>query len=468
MSTGHLTETIAAVSTPPGAGGIAVLRISGGGAAAVLERCFAAAAKTARHANPPRPRHATYGEWRDPATGGAVDDVLVVYFPGPRSYTGEDVVEVSCHGSAYIQAAILETCLTCGARLAEPGEFTRRAYLNGRLDLTQAEGVGDLIAAETSAAHRLARTQLNGGISRAMAELRGELIDFAALIELENDFGEEDVEFADRAMLETRVGALRREIGRLRASFELGRALKDGVATVIAGRPNAGKSTLLNALLEDDRAIVSEVAGTTRDTIEATAVIEGVAFRLVDTAGIREASDEIEALGVARTLAEVERAAVLVYVWDVVATPPEEVAADLSELRREGLVVLGVANKMDLNPYAKHEHYASSGLAAGRFIPMSAAHEMNVGLLRDRLFAAGVGEVPARGDAVLTRARHVHALRSADEALERVEAGLGAGLGGDLVVLDLRQALHFVGEVTGEIGVDDVLDAIFSGFCIGK
>ena len=468
MSTGPLTDTVAAVSTPPGVGGIAVVRISGPEAGAIAGRCFRAAAKTPANSTLLRPRHATYGDWCDPESGEVIDDVLAVYFPGPHSYTGEPVLEVSCHGSAYIQTAVLDSAVAAGARLAAPGEFTRRAFLNGRLDLTQAEGVGDLIAAETAAAHRLARTQLSGGISRAMAALRGELIDFAALIELENDFGEEDVEFADRSALGQRVGALRAEIQRLLESFTLGRALKDGVATVIAGRPNAGKSTLLNALLDDDRAIVSDVPGTTRDTIEAASVIEGVAFRLVDTAGIREAADEIEALGVARTLAEVERAAVLVYVWDVVATPPAGVASDLARLRREGLAVVGVANKMDMNPYAKHEDYAATGLPAERFVPMSAAHGMNLGLLRERLFAAGVGEAPARGDAVLTRARHVHALRAADEALARVGDGLDQGLGGDLVVLDLRHALHFVGEVTGEIGVDDVLDAIFSGFCIGK
>ena len=466
-------DTIAAVSTPAGAGGIAVVRVSGEGAVGVIDGCFRSGARSpAAHSDEPprRPvaRRATYGTWFAAGGGDAIDDVLVTYFPGPRSYTGEDVVEVSCHGSIYIQAAVLDSCLASGARLAQPGEFTRRAYLNGRLDLTQAEGVGDLIAAETAAAHRLARTQLGGGISRAMLALRGELIEFAALLELENDFGEEDVEFADRRGLSARVTALLAETERLLRSFEVGQAVLQGVATVIAGRPNAGKSTLLNALLGDDRAIVSPVAGTTRDTIEAQLSIEGVAFRLVDTAGIREAADEIEALGVARTMAAVERAAVLLYVWDVASTAPEEVVADLERLRRPGLEVVAVANKMDLNPYARLEHYPGADLGPERFVPVSAMNDMNLGLLRERLFAAGVGELPAPGDAVLTRARHVAALREASAALGRVGEGLSAGLGGDLLVLDLRHALHHVGEVTGEIGVDDVLDAIFAGFCIGK
>ena len=466
MSSTPSPETIAAVSTPAGSGGVALVRISGPAAAAVGRACFRVGAGS--RAPWRAPRRATYGEWRQPGGGEVIDDVLATFFPAPRSYTGDDVLEVGCHGSTYVQGALLASCLAAGARLAEPGEFTRRAFVNGKLDLTQAEGVGDLIAAETAAAHRLARTQLGGGISRAMGELRGELIDFAALLELENDFGEEDVAFADRGALLTKVAALRAEIARLLASFEVGRAVREGVAAVIAGRPNAGKSTLLNALLGDDRAIVSAVAGTTRDTIEASLAIDGVAFRLVDTAGLREATDEIEALGVARALAEVARAAVLVYVWDVVRTDPEEVAADLSRLRRPGLEVVGVANKMDLNPYARLEHYAAAELPEDRFVPVSAAHDMNLGLLRERLFAAGVGELPGAGDAVLTRARHVEALGRAGEALQRVEDGLVSGLGGDLLVLDLRHALHYVGEVTGEIGIDDVLDAIFSGFCIGK
>ena len=462
MSHPYAADTIVAVSTPPGAGGIAVLRLSGAEALRVAGRCFRAFAKT----GDVRDRHAYYGTWSDPG-GEPLDDVVVTAFRAPRSYTGEDVVEVSCHGSVYVQRALLESCTRAGARLARPGEYTERAFLNGRVDLTQAEGVADLIASETAAAHRVALTQVRGGIAEEMAGLRAELIEFAALIELENDFGEEDVAFADRAELAARVRDLRAVIARLIASFAYGRAVREGVAAVIAGRPNAGKSTLLNALLGEDRVIVSAAAGTTRDTVDADLAIEGVRFTLTDTAGLREAADEIEALGVARSRAAVARAAVLVYVWDAAATPPEAVATDLAALRRPGLEVIGVANKMDLNPRARLEQYAGAGLTDERFVPVSARNDMNLARLREALLSAGAGERP-RGSAVLTRARHVEALREADAALGRVAGGLTSGLSGDLLALDLRQALHYVGEVTGAVSVDDLLDSIFGSFCIGK
>ena len=417
---------------------------------------------------PPIPRRATWRRWHDPRTGEPLDEVVLTYFAAPASYTGEDVVEVGCHGSTYIQRAVLQSCLDAGARLAAAGEFTQRAFLNGKLDLAQAEGVGDLIASETAAAHRLALHQMKGALSTALAGLRGELIEFAALLELENDFGEEDVAFADRSRLTDRVEAISAEVERLRATFAAGQAIREGVTAVIAGRPNAGKSTLLNALLQDDRAIVSEVAGTTRDTIEAELVIEGVRFTLVDTAGIREAGDAIEAAGVERSLRAVGRAGVLVYVWDAAATSPQEVGADLHALRRPGVPLVAVANKMDLNPYDEAERYTGFGVSPREFTPLSARADMNLGLLRERLFERGVGEVPAAGSAVLTQARHAEALSQAAEALERVRAGIATDLSTDLLALDLRQALHHVGAITGEISTDDLLGSIFSSFCIGK
>ena len=468
-----------AIATAPGVGGIAVLRMSGPDAHDIARADFrpkgqadfeglleeGAFAKTVGRA--------TYGYWYAhayPDGPGRVplDDVVLTVYRGPNSYTGEDAVEISCHGSRYLQARLLDECIAAGARLAGPGEFTERAFVNGRLDLTQAEAVGDLIAAETSAAHRLAATQLKGGLREEMGALRQNLIDFAALIELENDFGEEDVSFAERPALLLTVEETRTRINKLVASFARGQAIREGVTVVLAGRPNAGKSTLLNALLDEDRAIVSATAGTTRDTIDADVVIEGVRFRLTDTAGIREASDEIEALGVERTRAAIARSALVVYVWDVVSTGPEEVAADVQQMRGGGAAVIGVANKMDLDPYTERGHYAAAGIPPEDIVPMVASEGMNLALLRERLYARGVGQHAAAGDVILTRRRHVDALAAANAALDRVAEGLSASLSGDLVALDLRQALHYIGEVTGEVSVDDLLDSIFSNFCIGK
>ncbi len=484
------SETIVAIATATGAGGIAVLRVSGPGAHEIARLAFVAKASAAGGGDlfygsttaeeiSSMVGRTTYGYWlaRPPSApvpgavllaAEVVDDVVLSVYAAPNSYTGEDVVEISCHGSRYLQRRLLDECIAGGARLARPGEFTERAFLNARLDLTQAEAVGDLIAAESSAAHRLARTQLNGALRQEMSALRKVLIDFAALIELENDFGEEDVSFADRPQLLATLQAADLRIARLIASFESGRAIKEGVNVVLAGRPNAGKSTLLNALLEEDRAIVSPIAGTTRDTIDGVLEIDGVRFRVSDTAGIREATDEVEALGIGRTMAAVASSAVLVYVWDVVMTGSEEVAADLARLGRDDLGVIGVANKMDLNPYAKFEHYAGAGLAREDFVPMVAAEGMNLALLRERLFALGVGDTTGAGDVILSNVRHRAALASAREALARVAEGLRVGLSGDLVALDLRQVQHAIGEVTGEISVDDLLDSIFSSFCIGK
>ena len=454
-------DTIVAVSTPPGAGGIAVLRVSGSRASDVVQAC------TRGQPLPPC-RKASKRTWQHPDTLEVLDDVVVTLYAEGASYTGELTAEIACHGSVYVQRVVLQSCIDAGARLAQPGEFTQRAFLNGRLDLAQAEGVGDLIASETAAAHRLALAQMKGSLSSALSTLREQLIAFAALIELENDFGEEDVEFADRLKLSQSVQELQGEVRRLRETFSAGQAIREGVTAVIAGRPNAGKSTVLNALLAEDRAIVSDIPGTTRDTIEATLVIEGVKFTLVDTAGIREASDAIEQLGVARSLEAVSRASVLVYVWDAAMTQPAEVGEDLAQLRNPSVPLIAVANKMDLHPYDKSDNYSGFGVSPQEFTPVSARAGMNLGLLKQRLFEFGVGEVPPRGSAVVTQARHVESLSQAAQALDRVATGLSSGLSGDLIALDLRQALHHIGEITGEIGTDDLLASIFSSFCIGK
>lgn len=471
-----MEDIIMAVATPPGEGAIGIVRVSGRGAIEFIDPFF-----PSRDLVSAKARHAYFGVLQD-EQGQPIDEVVLTLYRAPASYTGEDSVEISCHGSPYILRRIMALAsaqsggVAGGARPAQPGEFSQRAFLNGKLDLSQAEAVADLIASRSAAAHRIALGQLRGGVSNEIAELRTKLIDFASLIELELDFGEEDVEFADRSQLGDLVTLIRARIEALTTSFRLGNAIKEGVTTVIAGRPNAGKSTLLNALLQEDRAIVSNIPGTTRDTIEEVTNIGGVLFRLVDTAGIREATDAIEAIGVERALEKVAAAQLLLYVFDVVATSPEELTKDLERLYREDLDLLVVANKMDLNPYTKYEHYFGSDYAGRwqlppeRFIPMIASSASNLDYLREQLLTAVTGSAMGidAQQLILSNARHYAALRRADEALERVEAGLASGLSQDFIAMDIRQSLRELGEITGEITTDDLLGNIFSNFCIGK
>lgn len=353
-NTHNLSDTIVALATPQGVGAIGVIRLSGPNAIKIADEVFRGKdlSKAATHT-------VHFGTIRD-EQDKILDEVLVTLFVGPKSYTGENIVEVSCHGSDYIIQEIIRLFIRQGARLAQAGEFTMRAFLNGRMDLSQAEAVADLIASSSAGSHDLAMQQMRGGFSHEIAALRQQLVDFASLIELELDFGEEDVEFANRDDLRKLVEEIQRVLRQLIQSFQLGNVIKQGVSTVIAGRPNAGKSTLLNALLNEERAIVSDIAGTTRDTIEEILNIKGIQFRLIDTAGIREAEDTIEAIGVEKTLEKVRQSSLLVYVFDVIESSPEEVRSDLSKLVQEGMHVLVVANKMDLNPYTKFEQYFSS------------------------------------------------------------------------------------------------------------
>ena len=463
-------EPIVAIATPPGEGAIGIVRLSGVGCIAIVDALF-----PARTLVQSEVRRAWFGGLTAPG-GELVDEVVITTYRNPASYTGEDAVEISCHGSPYILSRVVQLCIDGGARMAKPGEFSERAFLNGKLDLSQAEAVADLIASGSAAAHRIALGQLRGGVSNEIKELRTKLIDFASLIELELDFGEEDVEFANRDDLRNLVEQIRTRIDALTTSFRLGNAIKEGVTTVIAGRPNAGKSTLLNALLNEERAIVSPIPGTTRDTIEETANIGGVTFRLVDTAGIREATDTIEAIGVQRALERVATSHLLVYVFDVVETDPETLTADLDKLYREEVELVVVANKMDLNPYTKFEHYFGPGYGGKftvpqeRFIPMVARDKSNLGYLRDTLLNVatdGVGRLD-QNQVILSNARHYDVLTRADEALGRVLDGLLTGVSQDFVAMDIRQALRELGEITGEITTDDLLGNIFSNFCIGK
>ena len=353
----NLDDTIVALSTPPGIGAIGVIRLSGPGAIGIIDKVF-----EGKKLNGQPTHTAHFGTVRDD-DGKPLDEVVVTLFLAPRSYTREDVVEVSCHGSPYILQQVLQLFVRKGARMAGPGEFTLRAFLNGRMDLSQAEAVADLVASDSAAAHQIAIQQMRGGFSHEIQKLRQELIDFASLIELELDFSEEDVEFANRGQLRELIAKIQQLLQVLIQSFQLGNVLKRGVNTVLAGRPNAGKSTLLNALLNEERAIVSEIAGTTRDTIEEILHIKGIAYRLIDTAGIREAADQLEAIGVRKTMEKIGQAAVLVYIFDVVQSGPEEVRKDLESLVRPGLHLLVVANKMDL---VESGAWRVEGLGGGR------------------------------------------------------------------------------------------------------
>lgn len=353
-STHNLSDTIVALATPQGVGAIGVIRLSGPAAISIVDKTF-----KGKNLREQASHTVHFGTIRD-ESDKILDEVLVTLFVAPSSYTGENVVEVSCHGSDFIIQELMRLFIRQGARLAQAGEFTMRAFLNGQMDLSQAEAVADLIASSSEGSHELAMQQMRGGFSHEIAALRQQLIDFASLIELELDFGEEDVEFANRDDLRELVEKIQGVLRQLIQSFQLGNVIKQGVNTVIAGRPNAGKSTLLNALLNEERAIVSEIAGTTRDTIEEVLNIKGIQFRLIDTAGIREAEDAIEAIGVEKTMEKVRQSSLLVYVFDVVDTQPAEVRADLAKLVTPGMHVLVVANKMDLNPYTKWEDYSST------------------------------------------------------------------------------------------------------------
>jgi tRNA modification GTPase len=401
--------------------------------------------------------------------GVVLDEVIVSLFKSPRSYTGEDVVEISCHGSSYILEKALEAFLSSGARMADPGEYTLRAFVNGKMDLSQAEAVADLIASDSKAAHDVAMQQMRGGFSREIGRLREELIRFASLIELELDFSEEDVEFADRKELKDLVDEIMQVVRGLKDSFALGNVLKKGVKTVIAGRPNAGKSTLLNALLNEERAIVSDIAGTTRDTIEEHINIKGITFRLIDTAGIREAHDTIEAIGVERALSEIKDSSILLYVFDVTELKRADVRSDLKKIgaRKEQTLIL--ANKMDKDPWTEpSEYYAKGMISKENLIPLSAINRMNLEFLKEKMHALGLQGKDRTENVVVSNARHYVALGKAAESLMSVRDGLDTGITGDLLAADIRYALNALGEITGEVTHEDLLDHIFSNFCIGK
>lgn len=457
MATTHsLDDTIIALATAQGVSAIAVIRLSGKEAIAVTQKIFHGKNLLEQNSHTLH-----FGTIQD--GDKTIDEVLVSLFRGPHSFTKENAVEISCHGSPVIVKEIIKAFLKNGARLAEPGEFTKRAFLNGRFDLAQAEAVADLINAETDNARQAALNQMRGGFSNEIRHLREELIHFASLIELELDFGEEDVEFAKREDLKDLIKKIQSYLTSLIQSFDQGNVVKNGIPTVIAGRPNAGKSTLLNTLLNEERAIVSEIPGTTRDAIEDEMILGGVAFRFIDTAGLRETRDVIEALGIERTREQMRKASLILYLFDLSVASEEEIMAEVDELEKLGIPYFKVGNKID-----KADRALVNRLEKENFIFISASAKTNIQQLKDLILSRFLVKNVKQGDVLVTNLRHYHNLLQTNESLTRVLQGMDKSVTGDFLAMDIRQALHFLGEITGEITTDDLLANIFSKFCIGK
>ena len=452
-------DTIVALATPPGVGAIGVIRLSGKKSFDIINQLFPS--KDLKNQSS-HTLHVGYIVHNNKI----LDEVVISLFKGPRSYTGEDVVEVSCHGSPYIHQQVLEACVESGARLAKPGEFTQRAFLNAKLDLSQAEAVADLIASNTSASHKTAINNIRGKFSEALKELREQLIKFSALIELELDFSQEDVEFVDRSQLKNLVQNAIYHTTSLIQSFKLGNVIKNGVTVAIIGKPNAGKSTLLNTLLNEDRAIVSEIPGTTRDTIEEVINVDGILFRLVDTAGIRNHSrDIIESFGIEKSLQKMKQSDIVLYLFDANEMEIEELKIIAKEMREQGINYLLAGNKIDKdNESALRKRF--TGIDGIIFI--SAKNNLHLEVLKERMMDFVLKDTISTENVIVTNARHYHALVQVNEALEEVMQGLENKIPGDLLALDIRRSLQYLGEITGEITNEDQLDYIFSKFCIGK
>ena len=458
----YSTSTICALATAPGIGAIAIIRLSGADAITICNKVF-----NGKDLTKVDTHTIHFGTIRD--GDKVIDEVLVSVFKDQNSFTGENSIEISTHGSPYIQQQVLQLLITNGAQSAGPGEFTLRAFLNGKLDLSQAEAVADVIAANSETSHELAMQQMRGGFSNEIQKLRELLIHFASLIELELDFGEEDVEFADRDDLKALVSKLNTALSKLITSFDYGNVIKSGVPVAIIGEPNVGKSTLLNALLNEERAIVSDIAGTTRDVIEDEINIKGISFRFIDTAGIRETTDTIETLGIEKTFEKIDQAAIVLLLVDAATITREALDKDIKKIsdRIEGknkrLVV--IANKVDA--MKDQEGLLKTFTGVKNVIFTSAKLKDNISAIEEKLYdyiQAGA----LNNDVVVTNARHYEALTKANEALLKALEGLGNNITGDFLAMDIRQALHYLGEITGDITTDDLLENIFSKFCIGK
>ena len=458
-------DTIVALATAHGSAAIAVIRLSGPQAIQIVDRFFFTK-KLKKKSLVNQPSHsASFGVLLHEDI--IIDEVLITNFNGPHSYTGQNSIEVSCHGSPFIQQQLIRLFLNAGARMAEPGEFTLRAFLNQKLDLSQAEAVADLIASNSSISHQVAMQQMRGGFSDKIKLLRNNLVNFASLIELELDFSEEDVEFANRADLKNLITSISTVIEKLTQSFEIGNVIKNGIPVAIVGKPNAGKSTLLNVLLDDERAIVSEIPGTTRDTIEDEMIIEGVLFRFIDTAGLRTTSDIVEQIGVNRALEVIKKSAIIIYLFDAHTLSSGDLKIEISLLSEYigSSQLLVVANKMDIeNQQELREEFSDFP----EIIFISAKANKNIDNLKQKLVSLFDTRTVDATDTIVTNARHANSLKNAGKALNKVTSGLDQNIASDLLALDIRYALDELGSITGQVTNEDLLENIFTKFCIGK
>jgi len=456
----HKFETICAIATPHGSGAIAIVRLSGDNAIDIADLVFKPAKKT-KNLQTEKANTIHFGTIMDGKQ--IIDEVLLSIFKAPHSYTGENSIEISCHGSKHIQSRILGLLIKNGARLAQPGEFTLRSFQNGKMDLSQAEAVADLIASASESSQKVAMNQMRGGFRDEIQDLRSQLLNFISLIELELDFSEEDVEFADREQLKKLVEKISQHFKLLINSFKLGNVIKNGVPVAIIGEPNVGKSTLLNALLNEDKAIVSDIAGTTRDAIEDVVNLEGVLFRFIDTAGIRETTDTIENLGIERTFSKVEKAEIVLL---IVEATQKDLKNSISEIKNKIGVkkLIIIINKIDL---AKKTDVEAIKLLY-ETVEISAKYKENIGgLIKKLQNLAGLGKIN-KGDTVITNARHYEALSKAHEAIQRVGNGIDSQIPSDFLAMDIREVIHYLGEISGEVTNDEILGNIFKNFCIGK
>ena len=453
-------ETIIALATPNGLGAISVIRISGKDAIITTDKLFKSKNKKLLSKQKTHTVHLGH-ILKD---GHELDEVLITLFKGPNSYTGEDTIEISCHGSTYIQQEIIDLFIDHGVRVANPGEFTLRAFINGKMDLNQAEAVADLIASENEGSHKLAMQQMKSGFSNDLKKLRSELLHFTSMIELELDFSEEDVEFAERGEFKKLVIKIQSELKKLIDSFQSGNVLKNGISVAIAGKPNAGKSSLLNTLLNEDKAIVSDIPGTTRDSIEDSIIIDGIKFRFTDTAGLRETKDIIESKGIEKTKEKIGTAKILLYLFDVNDININEIKSSIKTFERDDLSIILIRNKIDLQ---NNNQTLLKELNNKELIEISATDPKSVSILKKRL----VNEVDILNpytDVIISNSRHYEALKEALKAIEEVNNGLKNNISGDLLSVDIRRSIEHLGEITGEITNDDVLGNIFANFCIGK